>query len=79
MSVVAAPDARFGEHAAAVFSVRPGCEPPTLEQVREHLSGCGLARPKWPESLHQVADFPRTPSGKVQKFRLREQLRRGPA
>ena len=38
-------------------------------------SGVGLARQKWPESLHEVDDFPRTPSGKVQKFRLRQQLR----
>ena len=37
----------------------------------------GLARQKWPESLHEVADFPRTPSGKVQKFRLRHELRAG--
>ncbi len=75
VSVVAAPDLRFGEHAAAVFRDREGYEPPTLDQVREHLSLCGLARPKWPESLHRVDEFPRTPSGKVQKFRLRQQLR----
>jgi acyl-CoA synthetase len=36
-----------------------------------------LARQKWPESLHVVADFPRTASGKVQKFVLRRQLRDG--
>jgi non-ribosomal peptide synthetase component E (peptide arylation enzyme) len=50
---------------------------PTLETVRAHLAGAGLARQKWPESLHEVSDFPRTPSGKVQKFRLRQQLRDG--
>jgi acyl-CoA synthetase (AMP-forming)/AMP-acid ligase II len=36
-----------------------------------------LAKQKWPESLRIVADLPRTPSGKVQKFRLRQQLREG--
>ena len=54
-----------------------GMTAPTLEQVRAHLADAGLARQKWPESLHQVADLPRTPSGKVQKFRLRQQLREG--
>ena len=77
VSVVAAPDERFGERAAAVLRIRPGAGAPTLEQVREHLAGVGLARQKWPESLHQVEEFPRTPSGKVQKFRLRQELRDG--
>lgn len=75
VSVVAAPDDRLGEHAAAVLRMRDGRDAPTLEQVRDHLAGAGLARQKWPESLHQVADFPRTPSGKVQKFLLRKELR----
>ena len=45
--------------------------------MRAHLAEAGLAKQKWPESLHLVDDFPRTPSGKVQKFRLRHQLREG--
>ena len=77
VSVIAAPDDRLGEHAAAVVRVRPGTQLPTLAQIREHLSAAGLAKQKWPESLHEVADFPRTPSGKVQKFHLRQALREG--
>ncbi|HET6948730.1 MAG TPA: AMP-binding protein [Acidimicrobiales bacterium] len=77
VSVVAAPDERLGEHAAAVLRVREGMAPPTLEQVRDHLAAAGLARQKWPESLHRVDEFPRTPSGKVQKFRLRREVREG--
>lgn len=77
VSVVAAPDARLGEHAAAVFRVRDGADPPTLGQVREHLTAAGLARQKWPESLYRVEEFPRTPSGKVQKYRLRQEVRDG--
>ena len=50
---------------------------PTLDEVREHLAAAGLARQKWPESIYVVDDFPRTPSGKVQKFRLRQELRDG--
>ena len=48
---------------------------PTIEEVRAHLSAAGLAKQKWPERLVEVEEFPRTPSGKVQKFRLRERLR----
>ena len=75
--VVAAPDERLGEHAAAVVRVRDGHRAPTLEAVRAHLAAAGLARPKWPESIYEVPDLPRTPSGKVQKFRLRQQVRDG--
>jgi acyl-CoA synthetase (AMP-forming)/AMP-acid ligase II len=77
VSVVAVPDARLGERAAAVLRLRPGSAPPTLAGVRDHLAAAGLARQKWPESLHVVAELPRTPSGKVQKFRLRQHLRDG--
>ena len=54
-----------------------GTTAPTLDDVRAHLAEAGLAKQKWPESIHAVADFPRTPSGKVQKFKLRQQLREG--
>jgi acyl-CoA synthetase (AMP-forming)/AMP-acid ligase II len=76
VSVVAAPDPRLGERAAAVVRTRPGATV-TLEDVRAHLAQSGLAKQKWPESLYTVADFPRTPSGKVQKFRLRQRVRDG--
>ncbi len=77
--MVAAPDARLGERAAAVRpAARRGGAAPTLERTCGPTSTPpGLARQKWPESLHVVDDFPRTPSGKVQKFVLRRQLRDG--
>jgi acyl-CoA synthetase (AMP-forming)/AMP-acid ligase II len=77
VSVVAAPDVRLGERAAAVLRVREGCEAPSMDKLRAHLQDVGLARQKWPESLHVVDDLPRTPSGKVKKFVLRQQLRDG--
>jgi acyl-CoA synthetase len=75
--VVAEPDARLGERAASLVRIRPGMTMPSLEEVRAHLEAAGLARQKWPESIHQVTDFPRSASGKVQKFRLRQQLSEG--
>jgi acyl-CoA synthetase (AMP-forming)/AMP-acid ligase II len=78
VAVVAAPDDRLGEHAAAIMRLRdPSAAAPSLDEVRAHLQASGLAKQKWPESLYVVADFPRTPSGKVQKFVLRQQLRDG--
>lgn len=77
VSVVGAPDERLGERAVAVVRAHSGVAAPTLEEVRSHLAAVGLARQKWPESVHLVDEFPRTASGKIQKFRLRQQLRDG--
>ena len=52
-----------------------GAAPPDLAAVRRHLAIVGVARQKWPDELHVVDDFPRTPSSKVKKFVLREQVR----
>jgi acyl-CoA synthetase len=70
--VVATPDARLGERAAAVLRIRDGHDMPTLDEVRGHFKAAGVAIQKWPEELHRVDDFPRTASGKVQKFRVRQ-------
>ncbi len=77
VAVVAAPDERLGEHACAFVRMIGGRPIPTLTEVQAHLANVGLAKPKWPEELRAIDEFPRTPSGKVQKFRLRDQLRAG--
>lgn len=74
VAVVAAPDMRLGEHAAAVMRLKPGHSLPSIEEMRDHLDRAGLAKQKWPEQLHEVAEFPRTASGKVQKHRLRQDV-----
>lgn len=73
-AVVAAPDARLGEHAAAFLRMVPGQPMPDLAAVREEMRRVGLARQKWPEELIEAGELPRTPSGKVQKFVLRDRL-----
>jgi acyl-CoA synthetase (AMP-forming)/AMP-acid ligase II len=81
VAVVAAPDERLGEHAAAFFTVAdPDGGGPDLDAVRAHLADAGLARQKWPEELHVTSElpggqFPRTPSGKIKKHDLRAWLR----
>ncbi|MEU8896072.1 AMP-binding protein [Nocardia sp. NPDC048505] len=73
-AAVAAPDERLGEHVAAVLRLRPGGVAPDLARLRAHFAASGLAKQKWPEEIHVVADFPRTGSGKIQKFRVRQNL-----
>ena len=58
VSVVAAPDERLGERAAAVVRLREGAPAPTLDDVRAHLAAAGLARQKWPESIHAGRRLP---------------------
>jgi acyl-CoA synthetase len=70
--VVAASDDRLGERAAAVLRLREGHNMPTLDEVRAHFAAAGVAIQKWPEELHCVDDYPRTASGKVQKFLVRQ-------
>jgi len=75
VAVVAGPDPRMGERACAFLRPPPGATTPDLAAVRKHLAAAGLTRQKWPEEIHEVDDFPRTPSGKIKKFELRSRLR----
>ena len=73
VALVAVPDDVMGERVCAVI-VATGATPPTLSELAKHLETAGIARQKAPEALLQVTTLPRTPSGKVQKFQLREQV-----
>ena len=46
----------------------------TLEEVLAHFKELGVAKQKTPERLELVTEFPRTLSGKVQKYVLRRQI-----
>jgi len=70
-AIVAMPDARLGERACAFVVTKPNTSI-TLADVRSFLEGHGMAKQYWPERLELVAEMPRTPSGKIQKFKLRE-------
>jgi acyl-CoA synthetase (AMP-forming)/AMP-acid ligase II len=78
IAVVAAPDARLGEHACAIVRMLRGATPVTLADVTAHLADIGLARQKWPEELRLVDDFPRTAAGKIRKVDLRAWLKSDP-
>jgi acyl-CoA synthetase (AMP-forming)/AMP-acid ligase II len=71
-SVVGIPDERYGEVVAAFVRLAEG-EALSGEDVRRGLSG-RVARYKVPQYVEIVDAFPLTPSGKIQKFVLREQF-----
>ena len=71
VAVVAMPDPRLVERACAFVIPRPG-PVPTLAELVDYLQSRQLARHKFPERLELVTEFPMTPSGKVQKYKLRE-------
>lgn len=73
-AVVAWPDVRLGERVAAFVRLRTA-DTLTVEQVADHFKASGIARQKTPERLVVVDDFPRTPTGKILKTDLREQVR----
>lgn len=71
VAIVAMPDPRLGERACAYVVARPGASL-TLPDVQRDLESRGMAKPYWPERVEVVESLPRTPSGKIQKFILRE-------
>jgi cyclohexanecarboxylate-CoA ligase len=73
VAIVAMPDARLGERACA-FVIPKGAEAPTLAELTAWLERQQLARQKFPERLEIVDELPMTPSGKVQKYRLRQTI-----
>jgi cyclohexanecarboxylate-CoA ligase len=71
VAVVGFPDARLGERGCA-FIVPRGGSTIDLAAVRTYLSDAKMAKQFWPERVEVVAELPRTASGKIQKFKLRE-------
>ena len=71
VAIVGVPDEVLGERACAFVVARDRA--PSLEEVASYLSAQGIARHKLPEYLLVAETLPRTLSGKIQKFRLRQQ------
>jgi cyclohexanecarboxylate-CoA ligase len=71
VAIVGYPDARLGERACAFVTVRPG-QTFSLEEMSRYLSENQVTRQYHPERLELMEDLPKTPSGKLQKFKLRE-------
>ena len=76
VAIVAYPDERLGERACAVVVPKPGQHLDFAGMV-EFLKAQKLAVQYVPERLVLRDAMPATPSGKIQKFKLREMLRDG--
>jgi acyl-CoA synthetase (AMP-forming)/AMP-acid ligase II len=59
------------ERACAFVIPKPG-ESLSLSELVSYLDAQQLSRQKFPERLEIVSEFPMTPSGKIQKYRLRQ-------
>ena len=71
-AVVAMPDPRLGERSCAYLAARD--QPVSLDEIRGHLAGLGVAKFKWPERIEWLGELPRSNVGKVDKKALRQQI-----
>ena len=76
VAIVAYPDERLGERACAVIVPKPG-QTVDLAGVVGFLEEHKVARNYMPEKVLLRDAMPATPSGKIQKFKLRESLKTG--
>ncbi|GAA3663162.1 hypothetical protein GCM10022237_23780 [Nocardioides ginsengisoli] len=73
VAVVAKPDPRLQERACACVVLTAGASL-TFEDMQVFLAEQGVAKQYWPEQLLVLDELPRTPSGKIQKFQLRDRV-----
>jgi fatty-acyl-CoA synthase len=74
-AVIAVPDEKWGERPLAAVVLRDGREsdPPTPDELREHLAG-QYAKWQLPERIEFLEEIPRTATGKFKKTALRERF-----
>ncbi|OJU86097.1 MAG: 3-phosphoshikimate 1-carboxyvinyltransferase [Solirubrobacterales bacterium 70-9] len=76
VAIVAMPDERLGERACAFVVRDPDFAGAFgLAEVREWLDSQEMSKHYWPERVETIEQMPRTPSGKIQKFVLRERAK----
>ncbi len=74
-AVVAYPDERLGERACAYLTLHDPAQPVDLEAVRAHMASHNVAKYKWPERVEIIEELPKNESGKVLKYKLREDIK----
>lgn len=72
VQVCGVPDAKYGEECAAWIILQPGATE-TAQSIRAYCDG-NISRHKIPRHIFFVEEYPMTASGKIQKFRLKEQF-----
>jgi benzoate-CoA ligase family protein len=78
-AVIAGTDEHGGTIPAAYVLLRPGHSPgdALANEIKEEAAKA-LPRYKRPQRIHFMTELPRTPTGKVQRFKLRQLSRQGP-
>lgn len=71
VAIVGVPDERLGERACACVVLREGASL-ALPDLSGYMAENNVAKNYWPERIEVFDALPKTPSGKVQKFKLRE-------
>ncbi|WP_180191020.1 cyclohexanecarboxylate-CoA ligase [Acinetobacter sp. YH01006] len=74
VALVAYADERMGERACAIIKLKEPAQLLSFNELVEFLKTHNLAMQYLPERLEIWEDIPMTPSGKIQKFKLRELL-----
>lgn len=74
VAIVGIPDERLGERACALVVLTEG-EIFSFEEMIAFLAEENIAKYKYPEKLQVLEQLPITPSGKIQKYKLRELLK----
>jgi len=72
VQVIGVPDSKYGEEVCAWIRLREG-KTATEEEIRDYCRG-QIATYKIPRYIRFTTEFPMTVTGKIQKFRLREQM-----
>jgi len=73
-AIVGYPDDRLGERACAFVELRPGASL-DLAALQVYMQECKVAKQYWPERVEVLDAVPRTPTGKIQKFILKERAK----
>lgn len=76
VAVIGIPDPRLQERACACVVLRTGVDGFTFEEMKTFLGEKSVAKQYWPERLEVFAELPATASGKIQKYKLRQQVAR---
>ena len=72
--IVGVPDDRLGERCHAVVVPHTPGQDLRLKDLTDHLDKLGVTKQYWPEFLSMAEDLPRTASGKIQRFIIRDRI-----
>jgi len=73
VQVVGVPDQKYGEELCAWIIAKPGTQP-TEDDIRAFCKG-QIAHYKVPRYIRFVTSFPMTVTGKIQKFKIRDEMK----